>query len=243
MRKIYLVPNFVTTANLFCGFYSIIASIQSDFTVAAWAIVAASIFDLLDGRIARLAKATSEFGSEYDSMSDLVSFGLAPAILQYQWSLYPFGRLGWMVCFIFIACGALRLARFNVNVDVVPKGHFQGLPIPMAAGILSTLVIFSYATGWMDEARSGYVILVLSLLLSGLMVSTMPFPSFKELNWRSRSSFGFLLTGVIVMVLIAIRPEVTLFLTLIAYLFFSFGVLIFKSLFKGKARKEVHHEF
>src|SRR6185437_325860 len=150
MRKIYLVPNFVTTANLFCGFYSIVASIQSDFTIAAWAIVAAGIFDLLDGRIARLAKATSEFGSEYDSMSDLVSFGLAPAILQYQWSLYPFGRLGWMVCFIFMMCGALRLARFNVNIEVVPKGHFQGLPIPMAAGILSTLVIFSYATGWID---------------------------------------------------------------------------------------------
>ncbi|HUP55894.1 MAG TPA: CDP-diacylglycerol--serine O-phosphatidyltransferase, partial [Bdellovibrionota bacterium] len=115
MRKIYIVPNIVTTANMFCGFYSIVASMKSDFSAAAWAIVAASIFDMLDGRIARLAKATSEFGVQYDSLSDLISFGVAPAILLFQWALLPFDRLGWLAAFLFTACGALRLARFNVN--------------------------------------------------------------------------------------------------------------------------------
>src|ERR1035437_6238636 len=143
MRKIYIVPNFVTTLNLLCGFYSIILSIQRDFSRAAWAIVIASCFDLLDGRIARLAKATSSFGSEYDSMADLMSFGVAPAILMYQWCLAPLGDAGWGTGFLFVACGALRLARFNVRHDLVPKGQFQGLPIPTAAGVVATLVIFN----------------------------------------------------------------------------------------------------
>jgi CDP-diacylglycerol---serine O-phosphatidyltransferase len=220
MRKIYLVPNFVTTANLFCGFYAIIAAIQSDFTVAAWAILAAGVFDLLDGRIARMAKATSEFGGEYDSMSDLVSFGLAPALVLFLWALQPFGRIGWMASFIFVACGALRLARFNVSTGVVPKAYFQGLPIPMAAGIVSTFVIFNKATGWLDQGM-GSVALGIAVVLSILMVSSIPFPSFKELNWRSSASFGYLLVGVLIMVLIAARPEVTIFLLLTGYVLFS----------------------
>ena len=129
MRKVYLVPNFVTTANMLCGFYSIIASIHLEFSAAAWAIVAAGIFDMLAGRIARLAKATSQFGVEYDSLSDLISFGIAPAILLYQWALEPYDRLGWLAAFLFLACGALRLARFNVNSSSLPKNYFQGLPI------------------------------------------------------------------------------------------------------------------
>src|SRR3954451_22039878 len=109
MRKIYIVPNFVTTANMFCGFYSLIASIRSEFPQAAWAVIAAAIFDMLDGRIARLAKATSQFGVEYDSLSDLISFGMAPAILVYQWALEPFGRLGYLGAFLYLSCAALRL--------------------------------------------------------------------------------------------------------------------------------------
>src|SRR3954467_9324650 len=121
MRKIYLIPNFVTTANMFCGFYSMIASIHGDFLGAAWAIMAAGIFDMLDGRIARLAKATSQFGVEYDSLSDLVSFGIAPGILVYQWALRPYDRLGILAAFLYMTCGALRLARFNVNSASLPK--------------------------------------------------------------------------------------------------------------------------
>ena len=135
---IYILPNLMTTANLFCGFYSVMLSMKGEFKTAAVAVVIAAIFDQLDGRLARLTHATSKFGAEYDSLCDLVSFGMAPAILMYLWALNPFGRVGMMSCFLFVACGAMRLARFNVQVGVVEKNYFQGLPIPMAAGILTS---------------------------------------------------------------------------------------------------------
>ena len=219
MRKIYLLPNFVTTANMFCGFYSMVASINGDYLLASWAIIAAGVFDMLDGRIARMAKATSQFGVEYDSMSDLLSFGVAPAILLYQWALRPFDRLGWLAAFLFMACGALRLARFNVNTASVPKGYFQGLPIPMAAGMVATFIIFNQTLSWPPSPATP--VLVLTFGLASLMVSTIRFPSFKELNWRSRASFGYLLVGVLSMILIAVKPEVTLFLLLTTYLCLS----------------------
>ena len=215
MRKIYLVPNFVTTANMFCGFYSMIASIHGDFVTGAWAIVAAAVFDMLDGRIARLAKATSQFGVEYDSLSDLISFGVAPAILLYLWGLEPFGRLGWVAAFLFMTCGALRLARFNVMASSSPKNYFQGLPIPMAAGEVATFVIFCQAQSWSEMQ---FPMLIVTFVLASLMVSTIRFPSFKELNWRSRASFGYLMVGVLSMVLIAAKPEYTLFGLLTFYL-------------------------
>lgn len=218
MRKIYIVPNFVTTANMFCGFYSIIASIQGDFVTGAWAIIAAAVFDMLDGRIARLAKATSQFGVEYDSLSDLMSFGVAPAILLYLWGLEPFGRLGWAAAFLFMTCGALRLARFNVRAATAPKNYFQGLPIPMAAGVVATFVIFCQVMGWTEMQ---FTMLLLSFGLASLMVSTIPFPSFKEFNWRSRASFGYLMVGVLAMVLIAAKPDVALFLMLSGYIVLS----------------------
>lgn len=224
MRKIYIVPNFVTTANMACGFYSVIASFHGEFQMAAWAILAASIFDMLDGRIARLAKATSAFGVQYDSLSDLISFGMAPGVLLYLWALEPFGRLGALAAFLFTACGALRLARFNVNSGSLPKNFFQGLPIPMAAGTVATFIIFHHATGWPARGVEGtgldarqMLTLGLTFGLASLMVSTLKFPSFKELNWRSRASFGALLVGVLAFILIAVRPEVTLFLILSTY--------------------------
>lgn len=221
MRKIYLVPNFITTANMCFGFYSIICSIEGNIEGAAWAIVVAAVFDMLDGRIARLARATSRFGVEYDSLSDLVSFGIAPALLLYQWALKPFERLGWLVAFLFAACGALRLARFNVSTGNTPKNTFQGLPIPIAAGLVSTLLIFNRTMDWLPldipNRAASVTALILTLSLSILMVSTMPFPSFKELNWRSRASFGYLLVGVLSMILVAVRPEITMFLILVCY--------------------------
>jgi CDP-diacylglycerol--serine O-phosphatidyltransferase len=232
MRKIYIVPNFVTTANLFCGFYSVVSSMHGDFTTAAWAVMAASVFDMLDGRVARLAKATSEFGVQYDSLSDLVSFGMAPGILLYSWALAPYGRLGWLAAFLFTTCGALRLARFNVNTGIVPKGFFQGLPIPMGAGMVATFVIFSQSMGWAVEQIQP-VVLVLTFGVASLMVSTIKFPSFKELNWRSRASFGYLLVGVLAMILIAVRPEVTLFLVLSSYVGLSLGWNLMRLARKG----------
>lgn len=225
IKTIYIVPNFVTTANMFCGFYSMIASIQNDFIGACWAIVAASVFDMLDGRIARMAKATSQFGVEYDSLSDLLSFGAAPAILLYLWALRPFGRLGWLAAFLFMACGALRLARFNVTAATQAKNYFQGLPIPMAAGVVATLIIFrfQYPPSLIAEDVQRWIVLFLTFGLASLMVSTIPFPSFKELNWRSRASFGYLMVGVLTMILIAARPEVMLFLLLAFYIVASLG--------------------
>ncbi len=220
IRKIYIVPNFVTTANMFCGFYSMISSIQGDFKTAAWAIMAAAVFDMLDGRVARLAKATSQFGVEYDSLSDLMSFGAAPAILLYQWALSPFGRLGWLAAFLFLACGALRLARFNVMSSVLPKKYFQGLPIPMAAGMVATFVIFVHEYSFWSDSQK-WIVLFLTFGLASLMVSTVRFPSFKELNWRSRGSFGFLMIGVLTMILVAAKPEFMLFTLLSAYIVIS----------------------
>lgn len=222
MRKIYLVPNFVTTGNMFCGFYSIIAATQKDFITAAWAIVAAGVFDMLDGRIARLAKATSQFGVEYDSLSDLVSFGVAPGILLYQWALAPYDRLGILASFLFMTCGALRLARFNVNSSKLPKNYFQGLPIPMAAGMIATFVIFSQSVDWpsLSSFKDTFV-LVLTFGLATLMVSTVRFPSCKEFNWRSRATFGYLMVGVLTMILIAAKPEIALFALLSIYILVS----------------------
>lgn len=239
MRKVYLLPNFVTTANLFCGFYSIVASMKGDFTVAAWAVVAATVFDALDGRIARLAKATSSFGVEYDSLSDLTSFGIAPGLLVYAWAFAPFGRLGWLAAFLFVTCGALRLARFNVTSGSLPKGYFLGLPIPAAAGMVATLVIFQQATDWLDAESLKWVALLFALGLGTLMISTVPFPSFKELNWRSRATFGYLLVGVMAMVLVLVRPEVTLFLLLSTYVMASLIWNVIK-LFRGVPIHKVH---
>ncbi|MEK6580652.1 MAG: CDP-diacylglycerol--serine O-phosphatidyltransferase [Bdellovibrionota bacterium] len=219
MRKLYLVPNLVTTGNMFCGFYSMIASMQDKYEAAAWLIVLASVFDMLDGRIARLAKATSQFGVEYDSLSDLVSFGVAPSILLYQWALKPYDRLGWLAAFLYMACGALRLARFNVSVGTVSKAFFQGLPIPMAAGIVATYIIFNQTVNWSDSRQ--IPALVMTFGLASLMVSTIRFPSFKELNWRSRATFGYMMIGVLTMILVAVKPEVTLFFTLAAYVVLS----------------------
>lgn len=221
MRKIYIIPNLVTTANLYCGFSSITSAIRQEYVTAAWFIIAAAIFDALDGRVARMAKATSKFGVEYDSLSDLVSFGMAPGLLLYISALAPFGRLGTLAAFFYVCCAALRLARFNVNTETVSKAFFQGVASPIAAGSIATFFIFNGATGFPEEGSfigKDSIALIQALLLGSLMVSSLPFPSFKELNWRSRSSFGYLMIAVLTMILIAVRPEITLFLVVTVYL-------------------------
>lgn len=233
MRKIYIVPNLVTSANLFCGFFAITESIQFEYVSASWAILAAAIFDALDGRVARLAKATSKFGVEYDSLSDLVSFGIAPGILLYQWAFAPYGRLGVVAAFFFATCGALRLARFNVTTESVPKGFFQGLPIPGAATAVATLVIAHDAFGAFELPHLGVV--AWSVFLSLLMVSSLRFPSFKELNWKSRATFAYLMLGVSVMVMMAVRPDLTLFVVISAYILGTFLWNAFRLLVPGPA--------
>ncbi|AGH94762.1 CDP-diacylglycerol--serine O-phosphatidyltransferase [Pseudobdellovibrio exovorus] len=230
---IYILPNLMTIANLFCGFISVIYSIQGEFKMAAIAVVIAAVFDQLDGRLARLTHATSKFGAELDSLCDLVSFGLAPAMLMYLWALQPYGRIGLMACFLFVACGALRLARFNVQVGVVEKNYFQGLPIPMAAGIVTTSFLAFNDLGWTpDKFRSLLCFMV--VLMAFVMVSNFRYRSFKDLDLKERKAFKYLVAGLVILVVVAMYPEIMLFV-----LFLSYGTLgaVFGILQLGKKRK------
>lgn len=222
---IYVLPNLLTTANMFFGFFAIVYSIKGEFLISAYAIVAAAVFDLLDGRVARLTRSTSQFGAEYDSLCDLVSFGIAPALLLFLWALQPFGRIGWLAAFIYVACGALRLARFNVQKNVIEKSHFQGLPIPMAAGIVASSVpAFTHLS---LEANRNIGLLAMTFLLALTMVSSFPYRSFKDLDLRQRLPFHYLVVGVGLIVIIAWQPEVMLFTLFLTYALLGaiFGVL------------------
>lgn len=234
---IYILPNLMTTANLGFGFAATLLAIEQKIIMAAYAIVAASVFDLLDGRLARLTRSTSKFGAEYDSLSDLISFGMAPAILLHQWALAPFGRLGWVASFLFVACGALRLARFNVQHTVIEKAYFQGLPIPMAAGIVASSVL---AFKELDLSAYGNPLLLgMTFLLAIVMVSTFRYRSFKDLDFKQRLPFSYLVAGVVVLAWVAFNPEVNLFLLFLAYATLGavFGVLRFG---KNRIRPNVY---
>lgn len=222
---IYVLPNLLTTCNMFCGFFAIVQAINGKFILAAYATVAAALFDLLDGRVARWTKSTSKFGAEYDSLSDIVSFGMAPAILLFLWALEPFGRLGWLASFFYVACGALRLARFNVQIDTIEKAYFQGLPIPMAAGIVASSVL-AFEDLSLDAHRS-WALLGMTFLLGFVMVSTFRYRSFKDLDLKQRLPFTYLVIGVFIFAVIALRPEVMLFVLFLAYALLGaiFGVL------------------
>ncbi len=212
---IYVLPNLLTTANMFFGFFAIIYSINSNFLYAAYAIVFAALFDLLDGRVARWTNSTSDFGAEYDSLCDLVSFGIAPGLLLFLWALEPFGRIGWLAAFFYVACCALRLARFNVQKLVIEKSFFQGLPSPMSAGIVASAVL---AFEDLELDGSGSIsLLALTFLLGFTMVSNFRYRSFKDLDLKHRLPFKYLVVGVFIFALVAIRPEVMLFVLFLSY--------------------------
>lgn len=213
--NIYVLPNLLTIMNMFFGYYALIQSISGNYMYAAYAICASAVFDLLDGRVARMTRSTSEFGAQLDSLSDLVSFCLAPGVLLYLWSLQPFGRVGWLMSFFFVACGALRLARFNVQKGVVSSSYFQGLPTPMAAGIVASSILAFYELEL--EASASYIILSITALLGIVMVSNFPYRSFKDLDFRQRVPFRYLVIGVFLVAVIAMRPEVMLFVTFLTY--------------------------
>ncbi|MCX7978930.1 MAG: CDP-diacylglycerol--serine O-phosphatidyltransferase [Bdellovibrionaceae bacterium] len=212
---IYVLPNLMTTGNIFCGFFSVIMAIKGNFLWSAYAVVAAAIFDQLDGRLARLTRSTSKFGAEYDSLCDVISFGMAPAILLYFWALEPFGRLGWAACFLFLTCGALRLARFNVQAHVVEKNYFQGLPIPMAGGIVASAVVAFQELGL--GAYKNWFLLMMTITLAMLMVSTIRFRSFKDLDLKERLPFRYLVAAVGIVSIILLWPEVMIFLLFLVY--------------------------
>jgi CDP-diacylglycerol--serine O-phosphatidyltransferase len=209
-RGIYLLPNLMTTLALFAGFYAVIAGMNGEFLAGAIAIFIAMVFDGLDGRIARMTNSSSAFGAEYDSLADMVSFGLAPALLLYQWMLQDFGKLGWLIAFVYTAGAALRLARFNTQIAVVDKRYFQGLPSPAAAALLAGFVWMVESNG-LDTGLESSAALTLTLAAGLLMVSNIRFSSFKELNFKDKVPFVTLLFLVLVFVIITLKPSVILF--------------------------------
>ncbi len=209
-KGIYLLPNLFTSFSLFSGFYAIISAIQGRYDAAAIAILISSIFDGLDGKIARYTKTISQFGTEYDSLSDLVAFGVAPGLLAFQWSLQSFGRFGWLAVFLYVICGALRLARFNIQIKSLESHHFKGLPIPGAAIFIATLVLFINSLDGLAENRH-IIIITCFYLLSFLMVSTIDYLSFKELELFKKKPFNVLVAIILLFIVVAYKPALMLF--------------------------------
>lgn len=215
-RGIYLLPNLFTTAALFSGFYAIVAAMQSRFEAAAVAIFVAMLLDGLDGRVARLTNTQSDFGAEYDSLSDMVSFGLAPALVIYQWALSGMGKAGWLAAFIYTAGAALRLARFNTQVGIADKRYFQGLASPAAAAIVAGMVWVGNDYGLQGKAMN-LTAWTLTLLAGLLMVSNVRYYSFKSVNIKDRVPFVGILLIVLIIVLVSYDPPVVLFSVFLLY--------------------------
>jgi CDP-diacylglycerol--serine O-phosphatidyltransferase len=216
-RGVYILPNLITTCGLFSGFYSIIATIDGSYQVAALCILIAHVFDGLDGRIARLTKSTSRFGIEYDSLSDLVAFGVAPGILVYKWALEPWGNWGWLAASLYVACGALRLARFNVQADLGAKKHFTGLPIPAAADTVASTVLLYYFLGGEGATHKHIILLALIYGLAALMVSNVSYNSFKSVNLSPKQPLWILVALIVGLKLVIAEPQIFMFTAFMLY--------------------------
>lgn len=237
-KSVYLLPNLLTTGTIFFGLFAIISGMNGNYSHAALGIFIAMVMDGLDGRVARLTGTQSSFGAEYDSLSDLVAFGVAPALLIYLWTLSSFGKLGWIAIFFFTVCGALRLARFNVQSSDSQKdnSHFNGLPIPSAAAIIAGLVWVGSEYNIANSSLLGYVSLGLTVTLAALMVSNIKYPSFKGVEF---GSMPFTATLVIVGLfsLVAVDPAKVLF-----SIFFLYGLSgpLFALITPKKSKAKVH---
>lgn len=231
-RGVYLLPNLVTTGSLFAGFYGIVATMNGEYNLAAWLILISAIFDALDGKVARMTGTTSKFGVEYDSLADLVAFGVAPGLLMYAWALQPFGKFGWLAAFLYVVCGALRLARFNVQVNTVESRRFVGLPIPAAAWMVASCVLLFYHLGGTGTIKKISVLLLI-YVLAYLMVSNHSYNSFKDPELVKRQPFGFLVLAIIFIIVIVAQPEIMLFS--MASIYVASG--LFGTLFKYFRRK------
>ncbi|RUM77779.1 MAG: CDP-diacylglycerol--serine O-phosphatidyltransferase [Candidatus Thioglobus sp.] len=217
-RGVYLLPNVLTTFGLFAGFFAIILATKGQYADAAIAIFVAMLFDGLDGRVARLTNTQSSFGEQYDSMADMLSFCVAPALLVYFWQFSDLGKIGWLGAFVYTAAGALRLARFNTQIGVEDKRYFQGLPSPAAAALVAGMVWTKQSIGVTDYDQ--YLTLVSWIILVGagvLMVSNIRYYSFKEINLKGRSSFKLLLIATLIIIVITLWPSVILFVFFLAY--------------------------
>lgn len=215
-KGIYVLPNLFTSASLFCGFYSIIASFKEYFLSSAVAILIAVVFDGLDGRIARLTNTTSKFGAEYDSLADVISFGIAPALLVYSWSLTIYGKWGWIASFLFVLCGALRLARYNIQIGIIESSVFNGLPIPAAASVVATTVIFFDYAGVEGHFYNLFTIFFV-VVLSLLMISSVKYYSFKDMKLLSRKPFTVFFILVLLLIIIVAEPEIMFFILTLGY--------------------------
>ncbi len=219
-RGIYLLPNLFTTGALFGGFYAVIAGLRGDFEGAAIAIFFAMVFDGLDGRVARLTNTSSKFGEEYDSLSDMVSFGVAPALVVFQWALDDLGKFGWSVAFIYVACAALRLARFNAQIETADKNYFTGLASPAAAGVIASTVWMFYDFGLVaaELPRELAVFIGLLTALTGmLMIANFPYYSFKGLDARGRVPFVAIILLVFVFSLVTLDPPKVFMVCFVVY--------------------------
>ncbi|MEJ5227833.1 CDP-diacylglycerol--serine O-phosphatidyltransferase [Thermodesulfovibrio sp.] len=238
-KGVYILPNALTLCGLFLGFYAILSAINGKFIHAAWAIIIANIFDGLDGLVARLTKTTTKFGIELDSLSDLVTFGVAPAILMYKFALYDFGRIGFAVCFLFVACGALRLARFNVQTSILKS--FKGLPIPGAATMVSALIIF-YIDVLNFQPERNFFLLSATAFLALLMVSTLKFHGLKEIDFREKKPGWILLIFIFILFFIFILPNIAIFTLVSLYVLWGIIENIIILIRQQRKKSEVQDE-
>ena len=235
-RGIYLLPNLFTSAGLFAGFYSIIAAMKGEFNWASYAIFIAMLMDSLDGRVARLTNTQTDFGVQYDSLADIVSFGIAPAVGVYSWGLMNLGKFGWLVAFLYTATGALRLARFNTQAASADKQYFQGLPIPSGAGIVAAMVLLGTHYS-VNGTGLSLLVAIITISVSLLMVSNLRYYSFKEFNFRDKVPFISIFIVVLIFVCIALNPPALLFFSFFAY-GFSGPVLTLTTLRKKRKNRK-----
>jgi CDP-diacylglycerol--serine O-phosphatidyltransferase len=216
-RGVYLFPSLFTAGNLICGFFSIISTFNGDYVRTTYFIILANVLDGLDGYAARLTRSTSQFGVEFDSLADVVSFGVAPAVLVYFWALIPWGTWGWLAACTYVVCGALRLSRFNVQSTGPVKGYFVGLPIPAAAEMIASIVLMYYFLGGEGAPNKHIILLLVIYGLAALMVSSFRYFSLKNSDLRKRHPFWMLVSGFILITLIIAEPQIMFFAIFLLY--------------------------
>lgn len=239
IRGIYLLPNLLTLGALFAGFYAVIAGMGGNFNEAGWAILIAGVFDGLDGRIARLTNTQSAFGAQFDSLSDMVSFGMAPALIMFSWAFAPLGQVGWAASFIYMSCAALRLARFNVQLGTVDKRFFLGLQSPLAAGLVTFVPWVGYKYGLQVTPLVSYLAAILTVFAGLLMISNYQYFSFKELNFKGTVPYMVFIFAVVLLVVVAQNPHEVLLTMCVIYAVSGPAVWIYKNQLKKPSTKKV----
>src|SRR5919108_480707 len=239
-RGVYLLPSLMTLGNLFCGYACVIYAMRGEYLIAAPFVGIAMVLDTLDGRIARMTGTTSEFGLQFDSLADIISFGIAPAILTFSWGLTSLGNWGWAAGFVYVTAAAMRLARFNIQAGSVDKRYFVGMPSPAAATVPAS-TIFAYPSGF-QEPIGAIPVLALVLVPAFLMVSTIRFRSFKTFDLQTRRSYTVLLLVAIVLALFAAQPDYLFVVLAYGYLLSAFGEMAWTKLRRRPPESYQEHQ-